>query len=191
MTAGALGAPPDDGHRRPDHDRADLVRDRYARIYGEGDLPVPVEAIAEDLLGLRVVAADLGHHAGHVVSGVLKVGQRLLWVAANEPPERRRFTIAHEIGHWECHRHEQGQLCLFDDRAARSDPREREANTFAATLLMPAEPVAAAWEHLCSLGGDHDDRVARLAARFAVSLPAMEWRLFNLGLAPPPRDGPL
>ena len=35
--------------------RAHALRDRYLRTYpGEQEIPVPVESIAEDLLGLRI-----------------------------------------------------------------------------------------------------------------------------------------
>ena len=34
--------------------RAHAVRERYLGLYGGEEVPVPVEAIAEDLLGLRV-----------------------------------------------------------------------------------------------------------------------------------------
>jgi Zn-dependent peptidase ImmA (M78 family) len=51
---------------------------------------------------------------------------------------------------------------------------EREANIFAAELLMPEPAVREVWEKL----GD----VAACAARFDVSPTAMHWRLFNTGL---------
>jgi len=34
--------------------RAHALRDRYARVFGGEEIPVPVESIAEDLLGLRI-----------------------------------------------------------------------------------------------------------------------------------------
>ena len=34
--------------------RAHAVRDRYLRLFGGSEIPVPVESIAEDLLGLRI-----------------------------------------------------------------------------------------------------------------------------------------
>lgn len=173
--------------RRPDHAGADLLRARFGAVYGGCPLPVPVEDIAEDLLGLRVVSGDLGRKDGWTISGVLDVGQRLLWVAASEPVDRRRFTIAHEIGHWECHRDGRQQLCLFDGRAADGDRVEREANMFAATLLMPAEAVADAHARLRpEVGDDPADLVHHLAGLFQVSIPAMEWRLYNLSLGPRP-----
>lgn len=170
------------------HDpRAEALRARYSAVFGGDDLPVPVEAIAEDLLGLRIAQSDqLGE-----CSGMLLPRERRILLNAGEgsvvDPElrRQRFTVAHEIGHWICH-------CLSGDRA---DPPvamcrqrdlqqdadrliEREANVFAADLLMPEAAVRAAWERM------HD--VSALARMFDVSGLAMEWRLYSFDLAPAP-----
>ena len=52
---------------------------------------------------------------------------------------RRRFSVAHEIGHWHLHRGRSFQ-CRVDDpegNLASSRPLEKEADTFASHLLMP------------------------------------------------------
>ncbi len=73
------------------------MRERYHAAFGGDELPVPVESIAEDLLGLAVgVRDDLE------VSGMLLPAERRILVNAAEPEPRRRFTIAHELGHWIC-----------------------------------------------------------------------------------------
>ena len=84
--------------------RAHELRERYLAAYGGGEIPVPVESIAEDLLGLRIEEDDLGE-----CSGMLIPSERLILVNASEamsgdtPTRRHRFTIAHELGHWICH----------------------------------------------------------------------------------------
>ena len=84
--------------------RAHELRDRYLATYGGDEIPVPVESIAEDLLGLRIEEDDLGE-----CSGMLIPAERLIVVNASEamsgdtPTRRHRFTIAHELGHWICH----------------------------------------------------------------------------------------
>jgi hypothetical protein len=52
---------------------------------------------------------------------------------------RRRFSIAHELGHWEMHPNlTQGRYCTEANLADyHRSPEEIEANMFAATLLMP------------------------------------------------------
>lgn len=52
---------------------------------------------------------------------------------------RRRFAIAHELGHWQCHSsRSQFWVCSSQNMQAYWASREEsEANTFAAELLMP------------------------------------------------------
>lgn len=59
--------------------------------------------------------------------------------AANTSVARRRFSVAHEIGHWEQHPNlGQGYLCTGRNlRDYGQSAEEAEANWFAATLLMP------------------------------------------------------
>ncbi len=166
--------------------RARAVRERYLDIYGGPEIPVPVEAVARDLLGLRIEQSDdLGDCSGVLYPAerriVLNPGEAMY---AGEPVRRHRFTIAHEVGHWVCHAHEgravtQPTYCRSRDLAHDVDRRlEREANVFAAELLMPEPAVRAAWAEL---------REAELCAtRFDVSTTAMAWRLYSFGLTQPP-----
>jgi hypothetical protein len=90
--------------------------------------------------------------------------------------ERRlRFTIAHEIGHFLLH----GEHAIAERGGATNlatARHEREADQFAAELLMPAELVRQA---VLEDGLD----VERLADRFEVSVAAMRQRLRRLGLS--------
>ena len=128
--------------------------ERYLATYGGDEIPVPVESIAEDLLGLRIEEDDLGE-----CSGMLIPAERLIVVNASEamsgdtPTRRHRFTIAHELGHWICHatRHAETAptYCRSQDMSQDTDRAlEREANVFGAELLMPEAAVREAWEAL-------------------------------------------
>ena len=67
------------------------MRQRYHERFAEAKLPVPVEAIPEDLLGLRVAESD-----DLEVSGMLLPARREIWLngrEAEESPGRRRFTL--------------------------------------------------------------------------------------------------
>src|SRR5919198_2119559 len=105
----------------------------------------------------------------------------------NEPPLRRyRFTIAHELGHWICHAVEganpRASYCRPIDLTQAADRSlEREANVFAAELLMPEPAIRASWTELGSLDA--------LASRFDVSPSALRWRLFSFGLCSAPAGG--
>ena len=160
--------------------RAHELRDRYLATYGGDEIPVPVESIAEDLLGLRIEEDDLGE-----CSGMLIPSERLILVNASEamsgdtPTRRHRFTIAHELGHWICHAREaeqaQPSYCRKQDISQDADRAiEREANVFGAELLMPEGAVRGVWAALPA--------VAELASKFDVSAMAAQWRLYSFGL---------
>jgi hypothetical protein len=152
-------------------------------------LPVPVEDIADSYLGLLVrdvedLATAPGApelSAGQALSGLLLPDRGEIWVNAHEAeewPPRRRFTIAHELGHWQLHRHGgHGVYCRSsavdsddaDDSTSLAGPEE-EANAFAAALLMPAALIR---EQYATCGKDF----ARLCETFASSGAAMGRRL--------------
>lgn len=162
--------------------RAGELLRRYRDTFGGPEIPVPVESIAEDLLGLQI-----GFRPDLEYSGMLIPSLHQIWVSAMHERElglRRRFTIAHELGHWICHYLEGKRLeevyCRPVDVSEAADrDLEREANVFAAELLMPEASVRAAW-------AEAPDR-HQMSWRFEVSEPAMHWRLFNFGLMQDPR----
>jgi Zn-dependent peptidase ImmA (M78 family) len=103
-----------------------------------------------------------------------------IWVSGHEPWERRRFSVAHEVGHHVLHAGAStaGVFCRAGD--LRPDPesperlREREANRFAAELLMPQPLVEREVEA-------HGPDPLVLCGIFRVSDLAMGFRLVNLG----------
>src|SRR3712207_5317097 len=141
----------------PIEERAAQVLARVPEWLWDGEsLPVPIEDIADSVYGLLVrdvedMAAAPGAPPlapGQSLSGLLLPARGEIWVNADEArtwPTRRRFTISHELGHWELHR--DGQTTLFCRRTAVDEqppPEEQvvdieeEASRFAAALLMPA-----------------------------------------------------
>ncbi|HXV57728.1 MAG TPA: ImmA/IrrE family metallo-endopeptidase [Gaiellaceae bacterium] len=149
------------------------MRRYHERFGGSLQPPVPVESIAEDLLGLSV-----GESESLPVSGMLLPTEREIWLNATEPSPRRRFTLAHELGHWVCQVLEgRGApvMCRADEvGVGEGRALEREANVFAAELLMPEALVRARY----------DGTVAGTAVHFGVSEEAMGWRVYNLGVTP-------
>jgi hypothetical protein len=181
MDTAASGA----DEKRYEEPRAHALRERYLRTFGGPEIPVPVESIAEDLLGLRIERAEID------CSGMLLPIQRLIRLRAAEAPRneyplrRYRFTIAHELGHWICHALEgstpAATFCRAIDISHVAERTiEREANVFAAELLMPGPAVHEAWDEV----GD----LEQIATRFDVSPAAMHWRLYSFALLtePPP-----
>lgn len=92
---------------------------------------------------------------------------------ANVGPERQRFTIAHELGHFILHRKSQPTFnCSKESIYSGSDglmKLEREADDFASNLLMPGNLLRQKIE-----GQEIDFRLlGKLAKEFGVSLEAM------------------
>ena len=91
--------------------------------------------------------------------------------------ERQRFTVAHELGHV-CCRHDATTVdTAATISAAARDPREVQANAFAAELLAPRAGVAA-----LLAGPPGLDDLVRLAAHFGISTLAALNRCRTLGL---------
>jgi hypothetical protein len=151
--------------------------------------PVPVEEIARSLLVLWIDEADdLRTVPGAPtdqgrLSGLLVPSELTIWLDRGEAARssgRRRFTIAHEIGHFVLHaRRSQAAATSFcrGSDLERADLVEGEANRFAAGLLMP-ELLLEREAMLCGCN------IPLLAERFAVSVSAMRLRLLTLDLLP-------
>jgi hypothetical protein len=78
--------------------RAGEILTRFHELFaGSPELPVQVDAIPDDLLGLGV-----GESESLEVSRMLLPAERQVWLRGTEVAPRRRFTLAHELGHWVC-----------------------------------------------------------------------------------------
>ncbi len=129
---------------------------------GAGDAPdlaaVPIEEIAQDQ---GVMISEFARDARPGTLGYLDPDDDdLIWIRAGLAPAVRRFTIAHELGHWRLH-----GASRNDDRCEPQDVtdledlrvlgpeeaysprsrREQEANAFAAEALAPRAIVRAAY----------------------------------------------
>lgn len=99
---------------------------------------------------------------------------------------RQAFTFAHECGHFLLHPKANFVDRGFYFRDARSahatDPREIEANQFAAALLMPTRFIDSVLKDR-SIDIEDERTVKEFAKVFGVSAQAFTFRLINLGLA--------
>lgn len=116
-------------------------------------------------------------------SGVLfrKDGRAFMAINSSEGKERQRFTIAHELGHFFLHQMQDTfiEFRNTSDRTVKSI-KEREANQFAAALLMPEVYLRQDMEKLSSPVGPED--ILNLAKKYQVSFEAMNYRILNLTL---------
>lgn len=111
------------------------------------------------------------------------------FVTADDILPRRRFSAAHELGHAVLHRETMGGFIedkAISDTDAAENQREREANQFAAELLMPKEVC---WARAEELEKDHGMKQCprlvlayRLASELLVSREAARYRLKSLGI---------
>lgn len=138
-------------------------------------LPVDPVRIAKSL-ALAVYAVDLPDRelAGMLVKKANF--EPVIYLNANDHPNRQRFTCAHEIGHYVDRATRDSDAWEFiDNRSTLSsrgvDPAEIFANRFAAALLMPRAAV---------LGLKDVYGKSGLAGLFQVSVEAMGHRLTNL-----------
>ena len=156
---------------------AERDAERILATVWRGGFPVDPVRIATGL-GIDVKDATLRENiAGAIIK---KHGQDpVIVVNAADSPNRKRFTCAHELGHFVMHEEMPESYEYVDLRGALAhegtDPTERFANSFAAALLMPANEVA----RLVAEGYTQTE----MSYHFGVSQEAMRYRLKNLGHA--------
>lgn len=124
------------------------------------------------------------------ISGVLVIEGDNATIGINKKSSnvRKRFTLAHELGHYKLHTQKSKMFMdnvFFRKKSegytSKDEKIEKEANYFAANILMPENLVR---KEIIELDCDlHDDTtIASLASKFEVSSSAMTFRLINLGL---------
>jgi Zn-dependent peptidase ImmA (M78 family) len=147
----------------------------HLKMAGKPDLDAVCRA-----LGLRVREKDLVGFEGTLVhsrtaqKGIIGVKRSV------REASRKRFTIAHEIGHFVIPYHKNlettcGQAVI--DRFSRDLPRpELEANEFAAELLLPSKIVRSHFD----LKRPSLANISGVATVFGTSLTATCWRYLDL-----------
>lgn len=160
--------------------------------YGEYQIPTLVDRLVLKM-NIDLEANDLGSDVSGVFISNGEVNKIVF--SQNDNPNRQRFTIAHELGHYALEHRRQGVFIdtpqkfftiLYRDKQSSNGEylQEREANAFAATLLMPEELVEKQIKEIIdseSFFSSNNDLVVRLAEKFKVSCQAMSFRLSALG----------
>lgn len=170
----------------------DLLEAFFSREKERGILiPIDVEGICE-FQNLKLIKCNSDEDfVGKVFQD--NNGQAEIHVNMNENQyyPRYRFTLAHEIAHYNLHlrdgqEYRDNNLTLFR-KEDNWNKEEAEANQFAAGLLMPIGAVVKKAKEILddvdSIG--RKDFIAQLADAFEVSNMAMEYRLINIGIIEP------
>lgn len=135
--------------------------------------PVDVTGLAR-ALGLSVTRRAMENISGSIKCS--KDGRCEIEINSLHSNTRQRFTLAHEIAHYILHRDLIGDGITDNAlyRSAQPSAIERQANQFAARILMPAHLVRRF----------HNEGITsadRMAAKFEVSPAVADIRLKELG----------
>ena len=137
------------------------------KMCGFYEPPVDVHRIAT-MLGISVREVSSPGWSGACQCNPEK-REATIWIRAEDHRLRKRFTLAHEIGHIVLHK----PGIAYRDIEFDGSIEERQANGYAAGLLMPEFMVT---PRLSAYGTD----ILGLSRLFDVSEGSMRFRLVNL-----------
>lgn len=166
--------------------------DTLANIsYDDTNEAVDVVEVAKKL-GFAVGSAGLDEGVDGFI--IIQEGQKeilgiktdkLIGVNAANGLTWKRFTVAHEIGHYMLHynREQDHGMYAHREHAKGKDETENEADYFAANLLMPREKFKAKYDELKGKGLSEEELTVLLADKFIVTQPMVKRRFEELGIA--------
>jgi Zn-dependent peptidase ImmA (M78 family) len=150
-----------------------IVNEQQLEIYRQFDCVLPFDVVGfGKALGIDMKESkDLPAK----VSGFIKQIENQVSICVNkfDSLNRKRFTIAHELGHYFLHKDKLTDGIIDGvntlNRDGTVDKIENEANDFAANLLMPEQVFKALWKR-------EDYSVTNVAEYFLVSESAIVTR---------------
>lgn len=105
--------------------------------------PIDLEAIAREE-GIELAEGDYGEEFHGRIEYLAEVGVFIIYhpcIAPSQYPSRVRFSIAHELGHFYIPQHREilvrGRFHYSQEGFRHKNEIERQADTFAAALLIP------------------------------------------------------
>lgn len=146
------------GHKDPTVATAAFVRSNHVSHES-------LDALARRLGVSRIIEEPLRYEGGVFE---LPNGERVIKLKANSTFSRKRFTLAHEIGHLLLGRPGLRSSC-GEDRDL-----ERACDTIASELLMPTDEAV---PFVKQLGRPSPEKLTAVASRFQVSLQAAAFRV--------------
>jgi Zn-dependent peptidase ImmA (M78 family) len=154
---------------------------KYLISKSRSSIPIDLNKIVT-FLKIKVILKDFEDS----ISGVLlkkdkQIGD-VIAINRNHPLTRKRFSIAHEIGHFVLSTGNKNHLDMVfrkENLENKLDKDEISANQFAAALLMPRSELV---KEITSKRIKTMADVEKLSNKFNVSREAMTFRLMNLGI---------
>ena len=165
------------------------IKQRVDSVFDEtGLVSIPVEVVLMvNFYGFEVYELEMDDNT----SGMIVVDEnninhfdtnKIIVVNSNHSNVRKRFTIAHELGHFILN--DKPSKCFAHrDSSDVYNQEERDANSFASALLMPEDDIN---RFIHSLIGDSNTEqnefllIQEVAKRYNVSESAAEVRLKKL-----------
>lgn len=156
-------------------DAEDIVRIRGISRPEDIDLRAIAKTLYADVEELPLVGCEariIGNEKKATIS-----------INSSSSYERKRFSLGHELGHWQLHRGINFS-CRDEDigRAFNSDKhKEREADEFSANLLMPGflfQPLATSLNHI------DFKSIGELSQKFRTSFLATAIRIIDSNVIP-------
>jgi len=147
---------------------------------GKIEAPIDVRKIAKHYkIEVVEIAMPSDNQSGMIL--IKSKDDVMIAINENEPESRRRFTIAHELGHYKSYelQGKTGEESVIEYRNGASSlgtsSEEVFANGFAASLLMPKDAIDDCIKY------NNCKYVRELSAIFNVSDATMGFRLKKLG----------
>jgi Zn-dependent peptidase ImmA (M78 family) len=154
----------------PKYEKAKEAALEILDVFGYIQPPVNPVKIAREL-GIRVLFGNLDAKYNHI-SGFYDAEENTIFVNKSEYAPRQIFTVAHELGHTRLHqdwvKSADYKVLYRDQLLEAKDPKEQEANCFAAHLLVP-KYMLDKYYGIAS--------VSELASLFAVSTQVIQNRI--------------
>lgn len=160
------------------------MSDRFAEALIEGlGIKRPEDIVLDAIAYMLGVAVEYTPLQGCEALIVGADRRAIIKVNSNSLPERQRFSLGHELGHWH---HHKGKVlyCSHDDiegDARRARETEQIADNYSASLLMPSylfKPALAAKKRITWKS------IGEVAEEFNCSLLATALRVVDLNVAP-------
>lgn len=164
------------------------AHDAAIKLLGEykNELPIPIIKIVKDA-GFSVFVQDLPQNIGGYIvidTDLEKKFNTDKIIVANESEntKRRRFTVAHEFGHF-----------LFDFKSGKeftnafendntsNSKKEMKVNEFAAELLMPKKEFSNKYKELKEKNISEFDIISLLSDYFLTPIKSVEKRIIEIG----------
>ena len=137
--------------------------------------PINLRSLCENL-HIKIKEVDFDDD----LSGMLT--KQTIYLSTNIHENRKRFTLAHELGHYLIHKKQdnsyKGVRFRSEHIASQEKNEEREANLFASLLLIPTQFIN---DDIKDLKEISEDFILDLAKKYKVSPIAMTIRLEKLG----------